>query len=282
MAAAASGVEPLADADFDAWLPKIGVSYHATEDVTASLIYQKGYRSGGVGTNIARQEVYTYDAEYTDNYELSVRSVWQNGKLMWNTNIFYMDWTDQQVTLSLSDASFDTVTENAGESTVKGFETEVFYYPSSQLTLTGGLGLAKTEFDEYPSKPHLVGRSFEDSPEWTANIAASYDFGNGFSAGINANYRDDSHAYIDPEASLEPQKLAIDSDPKNDSHVLVNANASYQWDNYTVRIDASNLLDEEYINQYFSEADNLGEADSYGQHQIGRARQISVSLLAEF
>lgn len=289
MAQNASGIEPVADAEFDAWLPKLGLSYHVSDDITTSFIYQKGYRSGGVGTNIARQEIYTYDPEYTNNYELSFRSVWQGGKLMVNTNVFYTEWTDQQIAIQLSTASFDNETINAGKSNIKGFETEVFYYPTDALSITAGVGLAKTEFDKFDyvvqsngEIKDLAGRSFEDSPEWTANISANYDFGNGFITGINANYKDDSYAYLDPETSLDAAKYAIDSDPKNDSRVLVNASATYQWDNYQVRVDARNLLNEDYISGYFFESDNLGNSDSYGQHTIGRSRQLSVSFSAEF
>jgi len=289
MAESASGVEPVADANFDAWLPKIGFSYHVNDAMTTSFIYQRGYRSGGVGTNIAKQDIYTYDPEYTDNYEFSFRSVWQDGKLMVNTNVFYTEWSDQQISIQLSTASFDNETINAGESNIKGFETEVFYYPTDALSITAGVGLAKTEFDKFDyvvqstgETKDLAGRSFEDSPEWTANIAINYDFGNGFSSGVNANYKGDSYAYLDPETSLDSAKYAIDSDPKNDSRVLINANAAYKWDNYQVRFDVRNLLDEEYINGYFFEADDLNNANSYGQHNIGRSRQFSVSLLAEF
>jgi len=289
MAAAASGVEPEAEADFDAWLPKLGLSYHINEDVTTSFIYQRGYRSGGVGTNIAQQRIFTYDPEYTDNYELSFRSVWLDGDIMFNTNVFYTQWTDQQISIQLSTASFDTETVNAGESNIKGFESELFYYPTEQLSIVAGIGLAKTEFDKFEytvqstgEVKNLAGRSFADSPEWTANIALNYDFGNGFTTGVNANYKGESYAYLDPESSLEPAKLSINNDPKNDSRTLINANLAYDWDNYQVRVDVSNLLDEEYITGYFSEADNTGSADSYGQHNIGRSRHFSISFLANF
>ncbi|NKF52289.1 TonB-dependent receptor [Shewanella sp. WXL01] len=290
MAASASGVEPQASADFSAWLPKLGLSYHFSDDVTTSFIYQRGYRSGGVGTNIAQQQVFTYDPEYTDNFELSYRSVWQGGDLMLNANLFYTKWQDQQIAIQLSQASFDTQTVNAGESNIKGFETELFYYPTKQLSIIAGVGLAKTEFDKFDyvvqrtgEVKDLAGRSFADSPEWTANIAANYDFDNGIKVGVNANYKGESYAYLDPETSLDADKYAIDSDPKNDARVLVNANASYTWDDtYTIRADVKNLFDVEYISNYFSEADDLGKGTSYGQHQIGRSRQFSVTLSAAF
>lgn len=289
MAADASGIEPVAGADFGAWLPKLGFSYHVNQDITTSFIYQRGYRSGGVGTNIAKQNIYTYDPEYTDNYELSFRSVLKDGQLMFNTNIFYTQWTDQQISVQLSSASFDTETINSGESNIKGFETEIFYYPTQALSITAGLGLAKTQFDKFDyvvqstgETKNLAGRSFADSPEWTANIAINYDFGNGFTTNVNANYKDESYSYLDPESSLDPAKYTIDNDPMNDSRVLINANVGYEWDNYQVRVDVRNLLDEEYISGYFFEADNNANADSYGQHTIGRPRQFSVSFLAEF
>ena len=46
-----------------------------------------------------------------------------NGDLMLNANVFYTKWTDQQITVQRSSASFDTETINAGESNIKGFET---------------------------------------------------------------------------------------------------------------------------------------------------------------
>ena len=289
LAANASGVQPLSSADFDAWLPKIGVSYHASENITASLVYQRGYRSGGVGFNEARARLYTYDPEYTDNYELSIRSVWLNGDLMWNTNVFYTDWTDQQISIQLSANSFDAETINSGKSNVKGFETEVYYYPSKQLSITAGLGYAKSEFTDFeytqPASGEIVdlsGRSFAEAPEWTANVTIDYDFGQGFNVGINANYRDESTAYLSPEVSLSPQKLALDADPTNDGRTLVNVNASYEWDNYTIKLDVSNLLDKDYISGYSVGADNLGNSESYGRHTLGRSRHTSLTFLAEF
>jgi outer membrane receptor protein involved in Fe transport len=165
--------------------------------------------------------------------------------------------------------------------------------PPLEMLLTapaeyGGFDLP-AEFDKFDyvvqstgATKDLAGRSFADSPEWTANIAINYDFGNGFTTNVSANYKDESYTYLDPVSSLDPAKYAIDSDPMNDSRVLINANVAYEWDNYQVRVDVRNLLDEEYISGYFFAADNNANADSYGQQIIGRPRQLSVTFLAEF
>lgn len=283
LATSASGAEIPSEADFDAFLPKLGLSYHFNDDISTSFIYQKAYRSGGVGFNIAKSYLFTYDAEYTDNYELSLRSVWLDGDLVVNTNLFYLDWSDQQVSVQNSSARYDRETVNAGESEVKGFETEIYYTPSRHFSLTAGLGYAKSKFTDFQYQgKDLKGRSFADSPEWTGNITANYEFDSGVFASVNANYAGSSYAYLDPTNSLVDGKTDINGDPKNDARWLLNAQVGYEWQNYTVRLDVKNLLDEEYVSTYFSNADNRGAANSYGQMELGAPRQVSLTLQAAF
>ncbi|TMP40490.1 hypothetical protein CWB96_03070 [Pseudoalteromonas citrea] len=282
-AAAATGVEPVSSTDLNAWLPKLGASYHIDADTTTSFIYQRGYRSGGVGFNIAQSRIYTYEPEYTNNYEFSYRSVLLDGKLVFNTNAFLLKWEDQQVARNYG-STFNVETVNAGESKVKGFETEIFYYPSEKLSIKGGIGLAKTEFTHFISNGvDLKGRAFEDSPEWTANIASNYRFDNGLYLNVNAKYTDSSSAYLDPENDMSAVKYAANNNPRNDARVIVNAQMGYHWDKYSVRLDVSNLLDEEYIVTYFNDADDRQNTfGSYGQSQIGRSRQISATFQMDF
>ncbi|MBL4630423.1 MAG: TonB-dependent receptor [Paraglaciecola sp.] len=67
---------PLTDSSFSEFIPKLGVSYNVSENITTSFTYQKGYRSGGVGVNSAKSSAYEFDSESTSNYELALRSSW--------------------------------------------------------------------------------------------------------------------------------------------------------------------------------------------------------------
>lgn len=281
-AANASGNEPLTDEDFSAWLPKVGVTYNWNDDMSAHFTYQRGYRSGGVGTNIARSSIYTYDPEYTDNYEVSFRSVWLGGDLVANANIFWLDWKDQQVDVQLSGNSFDSETQNAGKSEVKGFELELFYTLDQNWRLTAGLGQAKTEFTDFNARVgeqvfNLSGRSFAKAPEWTANISANYQSDSWF-MNINANYANQTQALVNPYAS--GQKLGdVNFDPKGDSRVLVNSRIGYKWDNWGLSLNVTNLFDEEYIIKPDSLPQN---ASSVAYVTLGQERQIGVTLDAKF
>ena len=273
----ASGVEPSVDSSFNAFLPKLGVSYHWADDMTTSFTVQKGYRSGGVGTNIAKSKTFTYDPEYTWNYELSFRSTWLEDKLIANANLFYVDWTDQQVNVQFSSNRYDSETLNAGSSTVKGFELELSYQVDDEINLYGGLGYSKSEFEDFTitlptGDRNLAGRSFADAPEWTANIGVNYQADNGIFANINANYIDDSVALVDPY--IHGKKEGDDEfDPNNEARTLVNMRLGYQWDTFSVYLIGSNLLDEEYV-----QFADIG----FNRQTLGAPRQFSLRLEAAF
>jgi len=266
MADGASGDEPVEDASFDAWLPKLGVTYRFNQDISTNFTIQKGYRSGGVGTNIAQATAFTYDPEYTWNYELAFRSVWLDDKLVVNANVFYLDWTDQQVSVFLSGNQYDREIHNVGESHVQGFEAEISYQLTPSVNLYGGIGYSKTEFDEFSAsfngeEQDYSGFSFEGAPEWTALFGVDYSNKKGFIANINASYTGTS------------QRLATSLEPRNDAHLLVNTRIGYQWQNYGVFALVDNLLDAEYV--------ALSPA-GFGNQTLSSPRTLSVRFEAEF
>ncbi len=278
LAEQASGTEPPVTATFDAWLPKAGATWHWSDDMSTSFVVQRGYRSGGVGSNIARARTYTYDPEYVWNYELSFRSSWLDDRLVVNANLFYLDWEDQQVNVQLSGNSFDTEVVNSGASTVKGFELETFFQITDHWSGYAGLGLADTNFDEFTiMQPDgavydLSGRAFSYAPEHTANVGVSYFTGSGFTLNVNANYQSESKAAVNPYAS----GLPMDDprfDPDNDARTLVNLRTGYAWDNVGLYLVVSNLLDEEYIAG--------ADTGSYSL-LLGRPRLATVRLEVDF
>lgn len=267
MADGASGNEPVEDATFDAWLPKLGTTYRFDEDLSTSFTIQKGYRSGGVGTNVAQATPFTFDPEYTWNYEFSLRSVWLDDTLVVNANVFYLDWTDQQVSVYLSGNQYDRETMNVGESHVQGFETEVSYELSSNINLYGGIGYSKSEFDEFKAsfngeEQDYKGYSFAGAPQWTGLIGLDYYSGAGVVANINASYTGSS------------QRVATSLEPRNDAYWLVNSRIGYKWDNYGVYALVENLLDAEYI--------AVVDAQDFGNQTLSSPRTLSVRFDLNF
>lgn len=99
------------ETSFDAFLPKIGLSYDVAESVTLSATAQRAYRAGGVSINRLTGISGDFDPEHTWTYEASLRSEWFDDRLTVNANAYFTQWRDQQITNQVT-----ALTQNAGES----------------------------------------------------------------------------------------------------------------------------------------------------------------------
>ncbi|MDK1290477.1 TonB-dependent receptor [Pseudoalteromonas umbrosa] len=278
----ASGEQPRAEEHFTSFLPKLGVTHDVNEDMSLSLSYQKGYRSGGLGVNTTKNKIYTYDPEYTHNYEISWRSTWLDDTLVFNANAFYIDWREQQVRVQLSENLFDLEVVNAGKSQVKGFEASIDYAWSDTIQVFAGLGYAKTEITEFEyndsdvvTGDDFVGRAFPKSPNWTANLGVDYDSGTGWLVNLNMNYQDSAKQFAAPVyQSLDENGQRVLDDPEIPSRTIVNARIGYQPENWGIFLSVDNLLDKNYVNSKGSRRWNYVE--------LGQQRQVSLQLEYSF
>jgi len=266
--AQANAVSPASTREFEAFLPKLGLKYDFTDDISASFVVQRGYRSGGATINQARSRVVDYDPEYTWNYEASLRTQWLDRRLTLNANAFYVDWSDQQVSVNLGLNTFDYQTENAGKSHLYGFEVELFHQPTDSFDWYASLGHTRTEFDEFNVTVgalaiDLTGSEFAFAPRWTLAAGANWRLGNGFVANLNANYRDDSYS----ATGIDQADYGIKA------RTLVNGKIGWENDNFGIYGFANNLLDEEYI-QY--------NQISFSRAILGDPRVLGVTLEAKW
>ncbi len=263
----AAAVTPASRRDFDAFLPKLGVSYAITPDVNTAFVVQRGYRSGGSGENIARAIVVPYDPEYSWNYEVSLRTQWLDQRLTLNANAFYVDWNDQQVAVNFGLNAFDSHTVNAGRSHLYGFEIELAHRLTSTVDWYASLGHVRTQFDDFEvvvgSFDDLSGREFPYAPKWTLGAGVNVRWQHGIGANINANYR--SNVFTDVGAQQNNYHVS--------SRTVVNARVGRDGDHWGVHLVANNLFDEEY-----SQYDNIG----LGMAVLGAPRVIGVMLDAKF
>lgn len=242
MVAQANASTPEASRTFDAFLPKLGVRYEWSPDLATAFVVQRGYRSGGSSANTARSQVFAYDPEYTWNYEASLRSVWLDGALTVNANAYYVDWTDQQVSVNFGLNNFDNHTVNAGKSHLYGFEVEAAQRLNTAFDWYGSVGYSRTKFDEFTTNvsgktDDLSGTEFSFAPRWTLALGGNYRWDGGFIANLNANYR----------SEVFSGNGAYQAGSEVPSRVLVNAKIGYETDRWGAYLYGKNILDEEYL-----------------------------------
>ena len=261
-------------ATFEEFLPKLGITYDLTSNQTIGATYNKGYRTGyqqvirTLGTNI----VSTVDPEFVDTYELSYRSNWLNKTLEFNANVFYNDYTDQQVAVLTPTYGVQAI-YNAGSSHSYGAEFEARWRPIAPLQLYGSIGLLKTKFDDFivgnPPADHS-GNEYPEAPAFTLSAGAMYRSPTGWFAGANVRYVDDYYS---------SSNVANVSTGYIDAYTIVDAQVGWEWENYTLTLFAKNLFDEEYLTAV-NEVDGGVISPAYGF--IGEERQFGLTLRADF
>ncbi|MDX8354816.1 TonB-dependent receptor [Cognatiyoonia sp. IB215182] len=258
------------DTEFDAFLPKLGITYDLTAAQSVSFTVQRGYRSGGSGTAIDGT-TFDFDPEFTTNYEVAYRGTFRDETLIVGGNVYFTNYEDQQVNVRTGRTFFGqpvTETRNAGESELYGFELSVEARPTDQLSVFGGLGFNRSEFVDFESNGvSFDGNSFGE-PETTAKLGGEYRWDNGVSFGMDINYTDEG--FLDPENN---------ANEKSDERTITNARLNYDAGNgLRVGVYANNLFDEKYVtSRRFVAADN-DDPDGAGTYafSLGDRRQIGV------
>ncbi len=222
-----------ADSDRTVFLPKLGVVRALNERTNLGFTVQRGYRNGGTGlANFVRPN--NFGPEYTLNYEFSLRTRSEDDRLRSSTNVFYTDWTDQQVTVGAFPES-DTV--NAGESTLYGIESSIDFSPVPEVDLSAALGYVRTELDEFVSDGiDFSGNRFPYAPRFTANAGVTYRGAAGWFASGNVVYKSSAFSDVANTPELEQE-----------SYTVVNVRLGYETEKWSVHAYLRNAFDEEYV-----------------------------------
>ncbi|MEM8546626.1 MAG: TonB-dependent receptor [Pseudomonadota bacterium] len=245
-------------ANFDAWLPKTAFAYDVDANQTLGITYQRGYRAGGSRLNLGSTPItaFSFDPEYTDNYELSYRSQWRDGALTVNANLFYVDWQDQQVAVQqdTSDA-LDVIIENSGSSELWGGELELRSSILVNADIYASVGYTQTEFKEFASTSgDFTGNEFPNAPNLTAAIGGAYYFAANWELGGDLTYTGSSFS-----------DAFNDQNNKNDGYWLTNIRATTVFqDKLELTAYVNNLFDEDYTTALTAIAVRAGAPRTYG------------------
>lgn len=258
----------VANNSFDAFLPKAVLSYDLSDDVTASISYQRAYRAGGLsfntfrgalaGANSSQDDlenqgiVNSFDPEFTNNYELSFRSTWLDGDLTVNANAYYIDYTNQQVNVILSQNPLDTLTDNVGASRLYGFELETVMRPTDRFEAFFNVGFADTQFTdggEVVGGSNITGFEFPYASRWTVGFGGRYEHPSGIYGNVRTRLTDKSFSSVNAIERVQgdPTTVFQNFTGLQDSSFVVDLAIGWENDNFGVELFARNLLNEKYL-----------------------------------
>jgi iron complex outermembrane recepter protein len=177
---------------WNAWTPKFGLDFRASEDVLLYASATRGFKSGGYNSLQPSNPV--FDPEFIWAYEIGAKTQLAGDRVRLNAAIFQYDYSDLQVSTFLNNLTFIT---NAAKATVRGAEVELTARAAQGLDVGLSVAYLDAKYDEFltafgslpctpvppattcvrPLRPFdASGNRLTNAPEWKAAANAQYGF----------------------------------------------------------------------------------------------------------
>jgi outer membrane receptor protein involved in Fe transport len=155
--------------------PRAYVQYKLANQINVYASAAKGFRSGGF--NPLGQP--TYGPEDVWTYELGTKMSLLGARLSIDTDVFYSDYSNYQITGFLPPpAPLVDIYSNAGSARIKGIEWDLTWRPVDQWTLSFNGDYLDTRFYKInaTTTDNVVGDELDFVPKYSMTVSAQRDF----------------------------------------------------------------------------------------------------------
>ncbi|MET0360837.1 MAG: TonB-dependent receptor, partial [Sphingobium sp.] len=226
--------------------PTVSLTYALAPAIRIYGRVARGFKSAAFNVDLASSpHGLVAGPEHATTYEAGVKADLLGRRVALALTGFHTDYSDLQVAQIMGGG---TVLNNAGQSSIDGFEVELTARPLDGLRLEGSAGYADARYDRFDNcavplsegggAANCAGKRLTGAPQVTAHGAAEYLQRTGFGSvtgRIEANYQ--SSVYFDPTNSDRFRGRA---------RTLLNARLGLQLPNWTASFWIENLTDETY------------------------------------
>ncbi len=261
---------------------KINTSYDLSDDALIYATISEGYRIGGSNgggpcpaydpnasqgncnlapgqqfgpdpvNDVAQFDERAYGPDQTRNYEIGAKTEWLDGALTLNGALFYVKWTDPQLSSATVNASIP-ITINANGAKTKGIELNGDWRMTEQFRMRGSFSYTDSKLSaDVPSlirtiSPPGFATAFEDgkkgdrlpgSPKTQFSVFGTYDYplANGNQLHFNAGYAWQGNVLS--RTGGRGNSLTLPS------FGIANASIVYDTDNWSISTYVKNVFNE--------------------------------------
>ena len=213
------------------------IAYQQSDDLLFFFTYSEGFRPGGF--NRVEGVPTTYLSDEATNYELGWKSTLFDGSLRFNGSIYRIDWDGLQVGITDFNISVITFTSNAADAEITGFEGDLTWLATDNLTLTAAWSLNDTEMVRVPQGVTDIageGSRLALAPDLQYHISARYEW----PESKLAPYAQLVYAYTSDQYS----SIVVDNRFLQQSYNTLDAAFGLHVNNWSVELFGENLTDE--------------------------------------
>ena len=201
---------------WDAWLPSLTLTWGINDDLTSYASYSRGYKPGGFfGENAADPQaaLNSFDPEFSDNFELGVKSMLAENRIRLNATGFYTDYTDLQTNQFVQidpERPPDNFVVNAKDGTIAyGLELDFTWMATDGLLIFANYAYTRCEFDGEliidGDGTDIDGNTCRRTPKNAINLGFNWSvpISNNLEFFFGGNYMRNDKYYFDNENSIE-------------------------------------------------------------------------------
>jgi iron complex outermembrane receptor protein len=262
-------VEPstASESDFN---PKVSLTYAPNKDLMAYVLASEGYRFGT--PNVQGISQYPVPAGSSSdslrNYELGLRTRWDEGRLQFDATLFDIDWNSIQLRLQTPD--FNNYATNGGKARSRGIELSALWRPTTAFEWQSSVTYQRARLQEdleilwagtAPKGSRLPGTS-----DWSVTNNFTYRFNGAYEPTLSL-----SHQYLSKGISDLNSAVPGATPNEQGGYHLLDLRYRMSFDSTTVSLFASNLTDKRGITRTVSETNGIGEG-------LVRPRTLGVTV----
>jgi iron complex outermembrane receptor protein len=191
----------------DAFQPKVQLSYELYKDVMVYATWSRGFRAGSFNTGSFTRP------ERTTNYEIGAKSSLFDRRMVLNTAVFHIDYSDQQFSTVISTPPF-RMPVTIPESNIDGAELEATVLATRALSFSGAVGYLDSRErggTRSPIAPRWTGSLAADlalpvSASWTFRLHGDYRYTSSLYLSRNELTRIDAKDFVNARVGLENER----------------------------------------------------------------------------
>ena len=237
------------DAIFESLLPleesdtilKANVSYQPNDDLLFFVTWSEGFRPGGFNRNDQlTEDRRVFVSDEVTNFEFGWKTTLADGSVRFNGSIYQIDWDALQVGVTdFENFGVLTFVLNVGNAEIRGFEGDLAWLASDQLTLSAAWSINNTELTSVPDFVTNLAPEGSDlalAPKLQYNIRGRYEW----DVGERIAHAQLVLAHTDSQFS----SVIAANRFEQDSYDTLDGAIGLTTDDWSVELFAENLTDE--------------------------------------
>ncbi|MEJ2575653.1 MAG: TonB-dependent receptor [Gammaproteobacteria bacterium] len=237
----------------DEWQPRVTLKHDVSDSLMAYGSVSRGFRGGGANGPGAPNPIYEGDSVWT--YEIGSKLVSEDGRWVLNAAAYYNDYSDYIGQNALAPTEFGTfvaVNLNTGDVESYGVELEGSWQATDRFMLQGGVTYLHARITDDSQYQAITGRTLPTDrilflPDYTYFGTASYTVPLG-----------GDELRFDATVIGKGDRVGSTADtvyfPELEAYTTLNANITWERENWFVSLWGTNLTDEIYFESYIDKS----------------------------